>query len=42
MPRLQVGERLPAWEATTIDGRLIGSDTLRGRPAVIVLLRGLG
>jgi len=41
MPRLQPGDRLPEWQAVTLSGEPVGSGTLRGCPAVIVLLRGL-
>jgi peroxiredoxin len=42
MARLRPSDRLPEWEGTTTDGRPIGSASLRGRPVVLVLLRGLG
>ncbi len=41
MAGLQTGERLPLWTATTIQGELIGSETLHGRPFVLILARGL-
>ncbi|MCX2728441.1 hypothetical protein OO015_13185 [Thermomicrobium sp. 4228-Ro] len=41
MARLQPGDRLPEWTGVTTRGEPIGTAQLRGRPAVIVLLRGL-
>lgn len=41
MARLQVGDRIPPWEGITIDAQRISSETLLGRPLVLILLRGL-
>ncbi len=41
MARLRPGDPAPEWEATTVEGGPIGSASLRGRPYVVVLLRGL-
>ncbi|MCS7256667.1 MAG: hypothetical protein RMJ05_10790 [Thermomicrobium sp.] len=41
MARLRPGDPLPEWSGVTTRGEPIGTATLRGRPVVIVLLRGL-
>ncbi|MCS7173351.1 MAG: hypothetical protein N0A24_08180 [Armatimonadetes bacterium] len=41
MARLEVGSPAPEWTAEALDGGRVGSATLRGRPVVLVFLRGL-
>lgn len=41
MARLLPGDPVPEWSAETVSGQPIGSALLRGRPVVLVLLRGL-
>jgi len=39
-PVLRVGNKLPAFTAETEDGEIVEHESLRGKPAVIVFLRG--